>query len=533
MSLYNALPGYDKTMILSYFEHYGDSCPGDLEHILRYWAENKEDLFHAFGDKFILKKDVYFEKDEETLTSDMTDKIFYGDSDVRLFVDQLRMYVDDKFNVGSIERMYLKRMFWDSDELVCNEWRYESFVVPKDKTVTGRDIQITKGCKIVKMLGKLTKAFGLNEELYEQFRQAHSQVLNQKRAKGRLCLSIHPMDYITMSDNCCGWTSCMSWNDDDEPGDYRLGTIEMMNSPWVVVAYMEDDHTLNLYDGHEWNNKRWRQLFIVNREMILGNKQYPYESEELQGTALNWLRDLMNVRPGYGPYDQTSIQLKNNALNTIDGHKQVYFRISCNYMYNDVYDTRTTILASQKFEDDDSYDFNFSGEAICVQCGNIIELDSVEANQVVCRQCSGEWRCESCGEWMNSWEEDWEVEGRSVCRYCYNDSYTCEVCGERTFNETYIPILINTDNTEIIDRFNHSFKIVLCDSCIHFKDYEELFGPLLRVPPLSSQYFELSNITDKGLESGVVSDESIKFLKALRDAKSDEEKIKVLDKYSY
>ena len=62
MSLYNALPGYDKTMILSYFEHYGDSCPGELEHSLRYWAENKEDLQELKDAVEKMKKDGIYPK---------------------------------------------------------------------------------------------------------------------------------------------------------------------------------------------------------------------------------------------------------------------------------------------------------------------------------------------------------------------------------------------------------------------------------------------------------------------------------------
>ena len=38
-----------------------------------------------------------------------------------------------------------------------------------------------------------------------------------------------------MSDNNSGWESCMSWRNN---GCYRRGTVEMMNSPYVIVAYL-------------------------------------------------------------------------------------------------------------------------------------------------------------------------------------------------------------------------------------------------------------------------------------------------------
>ena len=69
---------------------------------------------------------------------------------------------------------------------------------------------------------------------WEEIRLAHSQIFNTNKMTGTLCLSIHPLDYATASDNDNGWSSCMSWRDD---GCYRMGTVEMMNSPMVICAY--------------------------------------------------------------------------------------------------------------------------------------------------------------------------------------------------------------------------------------------------------------------------------------------------------
>ena len=94
------------------------------------------------------------------------------------------------------------------------------------------------------------------EAIFEQMRIKHSQILNKKRLKGTLCLSIHPLDYITISDNNCDWDSCMTWTGDDCPGEYRLGTLEMMNSPSVVVAYLDSKEPYHpLDDGRAWSNK--------------------------------------------------------------------------------------------------------------------------------------------------------------------------------------------------------------------------------------------------------------------------------------
>ena len=45
-----------------------------------------------------------------------------------------------------------------------------------------------------------------------------------------------------MSDNDYGWDSCMGWMNE---GEYRLGTVEMMNSPCIVVAYIDGEEAWN------------------------------------------------------------------------------------------------------------------------------------------------------------------------------------------------------------------------------------------------------------------------------------------------
>ena len=76
----------------------------------------------------------------------------------------------------------------------------------------------------MRVLSKIATAYNLPG--FEDFRIAQSLVTNQANLKGYITLSIHPLDYMTMSDNNCGWDSCMSWQ---EEGCYRQGTVEMMN----------------------------------------------------------------------------------------------------------------------------------------------------------------------------------------------------------------------------------------------------------------------------------------------------------------
>ena len=571
MSLFERLPEEDVTQLHRYLDNYGDEGNGvisrdRMDYFLRFWSENKEPFFHAFGEQFIVKKEIRFVKDSEELANEMYRALCCGDAVIREFASKYKracQNIGDKLNNQDIA-CQMQYFVEDWDMLVNNVYTGPAFTIPANFTKNGRPLVVNHNCKMVKMLGKIADVIGAEMPIYycshcgswyiepieccnsvtvktsgyELFRQAHSQVLNQKQIKGNLCLSIHPLDYLTMSDNDCGWSSCMSWM--EEAGDYRLGTIEMMNSNCVVVAYVEAKDPLFVC-GANWSNKRWRQLYIVTREVILGNRQYPYNSDEIQGVTIRWLRELMGQMPGYGPYPEETIQLKNNSWNTVRD-KRIHFYFYTGYMYNDIYDYRLAYVADQKIEDGTYYSCNFSGPAVCTSCGDIIELDTVDASVVQCRACNGHWRCDFCGDWHSFYDDYYTVDDDYIaCDWCYhNELSECEVCGDHHRNDCIAHIYIqftDTENEEIRDGFNYNFYVSICEDCLnHPEEYEPLFGKLYDVKDscgIPRQAFDIRNITENGFNAGNLSLRTIKWLKLMQATKSDKERIDLLEKIVY
>lgn len=570
MNLFERLPEEDIIQLHHYLDSYGDEGNGvisrdRMDYFLRFWNENKEPFFRAFGEQFIVKKEIRFVKDSDELMNEMYRALSCGDVVVREFISKYKRACQnignamDNWDIGCQMQYFVDN--WEM--LVDNIYTGPAFTIPAKFTKNGRPLVVNHNCKLVKMLGKIADAIGAAMPIYycstcgcwydepkecceeavvktsgyELFRQAHSQVLNQKQIKGNLCLSIHPLDYLTMSDNECGWTSCMSWM--EEAGDYRLGTIEMMNSNCVVVAYIEAKDPLFIC-GANWSNKRWRQLYVVTREVILGNRQYPYESNEIQGAAIRWLRELMGQVPGYGPYPEETIQLRNDSWNTVRD-KKIRFHFYTGYMYNDIYDYRLAYVADQKIENDDYYSCCFSGPAVCTGCGGEIELDTVDASTVQCRACDGHWRCDFCGDWHPSYDDCYTVNDEYIaCDWCYhNELQECEICGDRHRNEdmVHVYIQIPSENREIIEGFNYNFYVSLCTSCLQDKEkYEELFGPIHEVIDDygNTRYaFDLANITEDGFISSDLSSRTIEWLKLMQAAKSDKERIDLIEKIVY
>ena len=566
MNLCERLSQEDKHQLWRYLDAYNGSSsifPEEkLPEFLRYWEPAKTAFYRMFGENFIIKKEVVFDKPIEELDDEMESQVRYGAQLVQRFIRAFSNKIEALFDVYN-EAYCLRLFVEDSRMLVENQYNGQSFTIPASMTVNGRPLQVNSGCKVVKMVGKIAEALDIkvtaracshcgtidiegdkcpwcgkkveDHDGYEAFRRAHSLVLNQKKVRGNLCLSIHPLDFITMSDNDCGWQSCMQWMDAE--GDYRLGTIEMMNSASVIVAYLEAREPMTLF-GKPWSNKRWRQLYVVTPEMILGNRQYPYDHDLLQGTAINWLRDLCSAAVGWGPYANETCYVRNNSTNIFHGVSRVRVDISTCYMYNDIYDNRLAYV-KQDWEENDYFELNISGPAICTGCTDIIEYDTVEPNRVVCRACDGSWRCDWCGDWHSEYDSPYYVGDNCYCDWCYhNELETCEVCKDQACDLTHVYIqVMDTNNADIIRDFNYNYYVGMCECCLNDPEsYEEHYGPMFDTTNMWGsriRAFDVKNITDTGLENGDLSDDVIEFIKSMREADGDEARLALIREFSY
>lgn len=568
MDLLTKLPEEDKNLIHRYIAWYGGGdCDCDytvisrnrMDYFLRFWAPAKEPFYKMFGENFIIKREISFTKDIDELEEEMDMALRHGEVPVAEFRRRYVNFIDEYPGMDYELRYQLKRFANDTSMLVKNVYEDEPFSIPGEFTINKRPLQVNRGVKAIKMLGKICAAMGFSVTMYhcetcgtwsedptakpfycdnhtlvkvdcyEQFRRAHSLALNQKTVRGNLCLSIHPLDFITMSDNECGWSSCMCWM--EEPGDYRLGTIEMMNSESVIIAYVEAKEDMHIADhDQKWNNKRWRQLIVVTPELILGNKQYPYFNDVLQGTALKWIKELAaGADLGYGPYDVESVQIRNQSANTI-GNRRVHFNLYMSgYMYNDIYDLRMGFMKSNWTGTD--LTINLSGPAVCTSCGDIIPINDVESSWTTCRDCNGMWQCKCCGDWHYGEPYYASDSDDCYCEYCYtHDLITCEVCGEKVehINQVFLE-LIPADQCPVeLECYNWSYTIPICDYCMkHPEDCAITLGELKTVTDMWGRMrtvAQIANVNDEGLSRGDLPQEVFATLVKIRDAKSIEER---------
>ena len=534
------------------------------------WAEEKQDLYKLLGNSLMVTKEFFYEKDIASLKDEIIDMMSYHSSFGRVeregwkFADELTTAIidayplppkyfinDDYFEIDykteedkEIAKKHNRVRYGVEALISCtalakNVYEGEEFSFTLKN---GKEYKVREGCKPMRVLAKLADTYNLLDS-FEDFRICHSLIHNQKKLKGYITLSIHPFDYWTMSDNDCDWESCMNWM---ECGGYRQGTIEMMNSRSVVVAYMHSETPMNLGKG-EWNNKKWRQLFIVDKDVILGIKSYPYYNKELTNAVAKWIRELAEQNMGWSyfgngdePFDYNREEDYYNPNQPDSLPYQFYF--TSNIMYTDVGSAKShpfyfsTEKIERAFEHDGNMvvEYNYSGASQCVSCGDI-SPNFYNESFLCCNECERVNYCYNCGEILYD-GNGYYMDGHDYCECCYNDLYEeCPVCEDMVYIydmakiNIYIPT--TTKNNWYCGVLDNPIRI--CDSEKCFEEFEKIF--LINnseIEEIKGEYFvSVSNINvEERIWNNYL---PYQFLERLEEAQKNNEYNKLADKYDF
>lgn len=444
--LFDKLTPKEKRNITDYIEYavnYDSVC--DLKYFLRFWNEKKSNLYKMLRDQFIYSKEVEFNISLEELSNTIEEKL-----DTHDFIEALKTaYYDDR----TISRDFVKII----SPMVLAENRIKEKVSLTFYKKTNTILTFNAGTKTIKALRKVAKELNI-EKLFEDFRLEHSLLLNQKKLKGDLCLSIHPLDFFTMSDNNYGWSTCLSWLTND--GLYRRGAIEMLNSANVLVAYLKGREDTEL-GGIEWNNKKWRQLFIVHPKIICGIKSYPYKNDYLTQKCLDIIAELLRNTFGY-KYEKKSSKIGGHLKPFYTDNFGELFKIEleASTMYNDL---KYNIYLCRIKKDYDSseegdIDFNFSGEEVCVKCGQIEKRYEFNSS-LICDNCDGgAEKCSICGDYIDPDDLYYDY----GYNYMHDEYCICKHCFE-----SHCQYSLNDEEYHLLDNL---YRIT-----IHFDDYSQEF----------------------------------------------------------
>ena len=429
--------------VIEYYEGFHPTLKGFTER----WYEAKKDIIKMFGDKTIYtfpeKITLHLsEKAKEQKIDNFTRYVYYN------------LKASGKAEEGIELVNFIQNNAEDFfDNRLKKEYNKGKYRIPR-------------GSKFIKSF----KFFDIEEKQLRELQDTASRIIQENKIEGYLCLSVHPLDYLTISENNCNWTSCHSLD-----GYYRAGNFSYMFDNTTVVCYLksgEDSEYLHgVRNNYSWNNKKWRALIHIaeNKESFIFNKHYPFSSDSGENFVVkNMMEKIFNKtystpRRTHDNFNNLT-ELLNSALRSNPNWSNSLFYWDYNsynkskpgnfYISDKIYEEFFT-YGSPKFYWNLEYaelvdfskriigKFNVGASVPCLYCGkdNINfgdsllcdehELEfgtSVDENVVICNDCGTRL---SYDDAVYLDEYDYYV-----CSDCLNSNYVqCSNCNTILYNE--------------------------------------------------------------------------------------------------
>lgn len=134
--------------------------------------------------------------------------------------------------------------------------------------------ELRQGMRLFKAL----KYFIADKDELEFFQNKASEYIQKDKICGNLYISVHPLDFLTSSENNNNWRSCHALS-----GAYCAGNLSYILDSCTAICYIaspEEEQLVNLPQGLLWNSKRWRTLAYFNQQdytSVMLNIHYPFD----------------------------------------------------------------------------------------------------------------------------------------------------------------------------------------------------------------------------------------------------------------
>ena len=425
-------PEFDKLICLSQnikaaHKHLINSTP-----LLEEWAKNKKRFYDMFGETLIYDTgskvvcDISHEEKQELLDGYLDELEWAKEAAHDLKLKQQLAHLYEFLNVLHI------------DEFFNNKISY-----------TYRNYNVKTGCKTIKSF-KVFFSPEYKEELY-RWQQKASELIQKGKVTGYLKFSVHPLDFLTISENNHNWSSCHSLH-----GDYAGGNLDYLTDSSTFIAYLsstqDNNEPLSGLADFKWNSKKWRMLVYVNdnKHLVFLGREYPFSnmclvrktkqfiSKVILGDEMHYAFDEFNWHHSYDKISQScnndkrySTAIKPSFFIN-DRIIQVNNLINCksyplhfnDLLYSSFYLPEARIDPNFVYDEDT---IEIGGKSWCAFCG---KEEVRRPEMYLCDACAfthslklpdGYCRCDHCGEILDEgssfWLDDFDI---VVCKECYD-----------------------------------------------------------------------------------------------------------------
>ena len=292
------------------------------------------------------------------------------------------------------------------------------------------------GQKTSRIINAICKKYALDKHPdYNACFAKLADSLNPMQIKRTALLSVHPCDYLEMSNKHNSWSSCHCL----AGGEYHGGTLSYMNDECSMIFYTVDD---DVTEGFYTAPKRTRQVFCFNNGILLQSRLYPQtDDSETRDIYRNIVQravaDCMGI-PNLWTLKREQDEVNQRVRTHEDALNYRDYEYKCNK-------PNISLLKNHNISEDDY--MLVGSTAYCIDCSEPI----YENNGLYCESCSDD-DCVSCYGCDHSVYEDdaHNIGGYWYCNECC--SY-CDHCEEYTSGEV----------TDAYNRRGH--RISVCDYC--------------------------------------------------------------------
>lgn len=414
----------DKQFVIDYLCDYTNATASNIEkHLIDEWAIAKLRVYEKyFHNALTIEKEISFclPFNKTELGKKWCEK-----------VDNLR---DDILSSIKSDDLTIKKLKVELNDYMRDLSTDKKYVYKRNYYVSN----IPNKTKLVRACHKLFEKLKVAPEYisrFEKLMEERSLIIQEAWTKGTLVLSIDPKDFLTASDNDCGWTSCFSLSGN---GECRGSVYSAAITDGMMIAYIKADKDCDYY-GKSFSNKKWRAWVLDNAvidnqnlcidEFLYVAKNYPFSSENITNYIYNWLFELNNKQ--YIPCSVPWVYHDVFMYLDYDCDDTYYIPKNCEKLYTDkgpIVDWGVYPVDLENGEDEleSNKDVCLEGYCCC-ECGcRLREEDTYYAYEdVYCEDCFYQYYffCDRCDE-ATSRDEINYIEGvGDLCDYCLKDYY--------------------------------------------------------------------------------------------------------------
>jgi hypothetical protein len=275
------------------------------------------------------------------------------------------------------------------------------------QTLKAHGIKCAKGQKTSRVINAICVKYGVDKcKGYNALFAKLADALNPHCVKRKALLSVHPCDYLEMSNKDNSWRSCHCLDN----GEYLAGTLSYMNDGVSMVFYTIDEDAEKPYSAAP---KRTRQIFCYAGGALLQSRLYPNTHDNqtrdvYRHIVQNAIADCHETANVWTPVENWEgiCQTHPSALHYTDYHFKEYMpNIS-------KLDHGYTGYAT----------FIIGHPVYCLECADEVH----SADSLLCDVCVGVTTCVRCDNQVDI-EDAYNIDGQWYCGDCVEQ---CEPCGE-------------------------------------------------------------------------------------------------------